>query len=174
MGLTFRFTFTAPATKTAAELEQFLKTVETDAQVMGLKPTTVLRATFGTKEQKDLARRIRMTHKLSDDRLKGLVLPSEEQVSKFDSNSGDCWVLPEQAVVLVVTNEKHHETVFGFAVYPTTLNDINNRPLLGIPVGGRWYFSDFVQTPDPRYRKIVNRFAEAGYVESVSDGFAPK
>ena len=174
MGLTFRFTFTAPQTKTAAELETFLKSVETDAQAMGFKATTVFGATFDNKERKHFARRIHMTYRLSDNRLKGLVFPSEEQVLKFDSSSGDCWVLPEQAVVLVVTDEKHHETVFAFALYPATLNDINNCPLLDIPVTGRWYFSDGVQTPDPRYRRIVKRFAEAGYVESVSDDFAPK
>ena len=172
MGLTFRFTFTAPATTTAAELEKFLKSVESDAQAMAFKPTQLFQATFDTKERRDFARRIRTMYRLTDDRLTGVVLPSEKQVWRFDSNSGDCWILPEQAVVLVVTDERQMETVFAFALYSETLNDMNGRPLVKIPVGGRWYFSDFVQTPDPRYRKLVNWFTEAGYLESVSDDFS--
>jgi hypothetical protein len=174
MGLTYRFTFTAPATTTAAELEKFLKSVESDAQAIGFKPTQLFQATFDTKGRRDFARRIRTMYRLTDDRLKGVVIPAENQVWRHDSNSGDCWILPELAVVLVVTDERQMETVFAFARYSETLNDMNGRPLLRIPVGGRWYFSDFIQTPDPRYRKLVNRFAEAGNLESVSDDFSPK
>jgi hypothetical protein len=174
MGLTFRFTLTAPATTTAAELEKFLKSVESEAQAMGFKPTQLFRASFDTKERKEFARRIHTTYLLTDERLTGVVLPSEKQAWRHDANSGDCWILPEQAVVLVVTDERQVEVVFAFALYSETLNDINGRPLVTIPVGGRWYFSDFTQTPDPRYRKLVNRFAEAGFLESAKDDFAPK
>jgi len=38
-------------------------------------------------------------------------------------------------------------------------------------VGDRWYFRDFVDSPDPRFRKIVKRFADAGYVEAENDEF---
>jgi hypothetical protein len=174
MGLTYRFTFTAPATTTAAELEKFLKSVESDAQAMGFKPTQLFQATFDTKERRDFARQIRTMYRLTDDRLNGVVIPAENQVWRHNSHFGDCWILPEQAVVLVVTDERQMETVFAFARYTETLNDFNGRPLLKIPVGGRWYFSDFVQTPDPRFRKIVSRFADAGFLESATDDFAPK
>ena len=174
MGLTYRFTFTAPATTPAAELERFLKSVETDAQALGFRPTIVFNATFDNRERREFARRVGTMYRLSDDRLKGVVLPSEKQAWRFDSNSGDCWILPEQAVVLVVTDEHQRETAFAFALYPKTLDDINGRPLLNIPVGGRWYFTEFVQTPDPRYRQIVERFSAAGYVESSEDDFSPK
>jgi len=40
-------------------------------------------------------------------------------------------------------------------------------------VGDRWYFRDFVDSPDPRFRKIVKRFADAGYLEAERDEFAP-
>lgn len=159
---------------TAAELEKFLKSVESDAQAMDFKPTQLFQATFDTKERRNFARQIRTMYRMTDDRLKGVVIPAENQVWRHDTISGDCWILPELAVVLVVTDERQMETVFAFARYSETLNDMNGRSLLKIPVGSRWYFSDFIKTPDPRYRKIVNRFAEAGYVESVSDDFSPK
>jgi hypothetical protein len=47
----------------------------------------------------------------------------------------------------------------------------NGRPLLKLPVGGRWHFSDSIESPDPRYRKIVKRFADAAYLEAESDDF---
>jgi hypothetical protein len=174
MGLSYKFTFTAPATTTAADLEKFLKTVESDARAMGFKPTELFQATFDTKERRDFARRIRTMYRMTDDRLKGVVIPAENQVWKHNSNFGDCWIVPELAVVLVLTDERQMETVFGFARYPETLNDFNGRPILEIPVGGRWYFSDFVQTPDVRYRKIIERFEAAGFLESAKDDFVSK
>ncbi len=63
--------------------------------------------------------------------------------------------------------------MFAFARYPKALTDLNGRVLLEIPVGGRWHFEDFIQSPDPRFRKIIKRFADAGYVESVRDDFYP-
>ena len=174
MGLTYKFTFMAPATTTAADLEKFLKTVESDARAMGFKPTELFQATFDTKERRDFARRIRTMYRMTDDRLKGVVIPQENQVWKHNSSFGDCWIVPERAVVLVVTDERQLETVFGFARYAKTLNDFNGRPILEIPVGGRWYFSDFVQSRDVRYRKIVERFTTAGFLESAKDDFAPK
>jgi hypothetical protein len=35
----------------------------------------------------------------------------------------------------------------------------------------KWFFHDFVDSPDPRFRKIVKRFAEAGCVEAQKDEF---
>ena len=174
MGLAYKFTFSAPAMTAAADLEKFLKTVDSDARAMGFKPTELFQATFDTKERRNFARRIHTMYRMTDDRLKGVVIPAENQVWKHNSNFGDCWIVPECAVVLVLTDERQMETVFGFARYPRTLNDFNGRPILEIPAGGRWYFSDFVQTPDVRYRKIVNRFADAGFLESAKDDFAPK
>ena len=61
---------------------------------------------------------------------------------------------------------------FGFARYPEALRDINGRVLLKTSVGDRWFFHDFVDSPDPRFRKIVKRFAEAGYVKAENDEFS--
>jgi hypothetical protein len=161
MGLTYSFTFSAAANLAAAELERFLKSVEADAKKMGFGPTLVFGATFKTPEQQDFARRIRV------------VLLRKGQAVDFDAVAGRCRVLPKEAVVLVVTDERQNETVFGFARYPKALKDANGRPLLTLPFGERWHFSDFIKSPDPRLRSIVKRFADAGYVEAETDDFNP-
>lgn len=173
MGLSYSFTFTAAAARSAADLEHFLKSVEADAKKMGFEPTHVFVATFQTPEQRQFARRIHVLLPVQDEELQGVVLLPEDKVVNFDPEIGRCRLLPEMAVLLVVTDEHQCETVFGFARYPETLDDVNGHPLVTIPVGGRWHFSDFIQSPDPRYRKIVKRFADAGYVESVKDDFNP-
>ena len=174
MGLTYAFTFHASANVTAAELQDFLKSVEADAQRMGFSPTLVFTATFTTPEQREFARRIHISLPMRDEKLERDALPCGEQVLDFDAKAGRCRLLPVQAEVLVVTDEYQNETVFAFARYPEVLKDINRRPLLKILVGGEWHFSNFIQSPDPRYRQIVKRFADAGYVKAVSDDFASK
>ena len=71
-----------------------------------------------------------------------------------------------------MTDEQGCETVFGFGRYPAALRDINGRELLKTEVGNRWYFRDFIDSPDQRFRKIVKRFADAGYLEAERDEFA--
>ncbi|MCU0784943.1 MAG: hypothetical protein MUF81_13050 [Verrucomicrobia bacterium] len=172
MGLSYHFTLSAAADVTAETLVEFLKSVETDARKMGFEPTMVLNAVFDTPERREFARRVVRGVHIEDERLKGVVLPAPEQVWDFSPNLGHCRLAPERAVILMVTDERKCETVFGLARYPETLRDINGRALLKTPVGDRWYFRDFVDSPDPRFRKIVKRFAEAGYVEAESDEFA--
>jgi hypothetical protein len=38
-------------------------------------------------------------------------------------------------------------------------------------IGDRWIFGDFADSPDTRFRKIVKRFADAGYMEAECDEF---
>lgn len=172
MGLSYCFTFSAPATKKAEELLAFLKSVEADAKKSGFEPTMVLDASFDTLERREFARRVVPGIHIEDERLKGVVLPAKEQVWDFSPSLGHCRLAPERAVILVVTDERGCESVFGFARYPETLRDINGRALLKTPAGDRWFFRDFVDSPDPRFREIVKRFADAGYVEAESDEFA--
>jgi len=103
-----------------------------------------------------------------------VALPDPKQYLDHDAVSGRCRILPESAVVLVVTNEHQMETVFAFCRYPETLNDINGGELVKIPVGGHWHFAGLVQSPDPRYRRIVRKFAGGGYVKAERDDFYPK
>ncbi len=171
MGLSYHFSFTAPATKTAAELEAFLKEVESDAKAMGFAPTTVLDAPFDTKDRREFARRLTTGYWLESEKLKGVVVLREGQVWKHDPVHGDCRVIPQRGVVLVVTDERGCETVFGFFKYPAALKDLNSRDVVPTGIGVRWVFRDFVDSPDERFRKIVKRFADAGYVEAERDEF---
>ena len=158
MGLNFSFKLSAAQTVTAAELKRFLKSVETDAKTMGFEPTDVFVAEFKTQEQIEFARSIHVLFPIRDEKLKGVTLLSPEQVLDYQPSIGRCRVLPQQAVVLLVTDERKNETVFAFARYPKTLVDLNGRVLVEIPFGGCWHFEDFIQSPDPRFRKIIKRF----------------
>lgn len=174
MSLSYHFTFSAPATVSGEKLLAFAQSVEAEAKEMGFQPTLVLDAAFDTPERRDFARRVVRGIHVEDQKLKGPATPDEKQVWDFSASLGHCRLAPERAVILVLTDERGCEVVFGFARYPKTLRDINGRVLLKSPVGDRWFFHDFVDSPDPRYRKIVKRFAEAGYVEKEKDEFAPR
>jgi hypothetical protein len=171
MSLSYHFTFSAPATATADELLEFLKSVESDAKGMGFKPTMVLEAVFDTPERREFARRVVRAIHIEDERLQGVVLPVPEQVRDFSPNTGHCRLEPERAVILVVTDERGREAVFGFARYPATLKDIHGRVLLKTLVGDKWLWQDFVDSGDPRFRRIVKRFAESGYLQAERDEF---
>jgi len=174
MSLSYHFTFSAPATALADELLEFLESVEIEAKEMGFKPTLVLEATFDTAERREFARRVVRAIHIEDERLKGVVLPAPEQVRDFSPHSGHCRLEPERAVILVVTDELGVETVFGFARYPVTLRDINGRALLSTNVGDKWQWQDFIDSPDPRYRKIISQFSKMGYLELERDEFSAR
>ena len=172
MSLSYHFAFTAPKTVSAAELEQFLKKVEQDAKAMGFNPTLVLNASFKTPEQREFVRRLTTGLWVEDERLKGVTLRDERQLWSYDREHGSCRVIPEHGVVLVVTDEQGCETIFGFMRYPDQLADVNGKVLVEIPTKGRWFYRNFVDSPDVRFRKIVRKFAEAGFVEQERDEFA--
>jgi hypothetical protein len=79
-----------------------------------------------------------------------------------------------KCVVLVLTDEYRRECVFGFFKYPEEVLDVNRKPVAKTGLKNRWISRDFVDSPDPRFRKIVAMFAEAGYLESEKDEFAPQ
>jgi hypothetical protein len=171
MGLSYYFTFTAPAETTAEELMAFLKRVEKDAQGMGFRPTLVLDAAFDTPERRSFARRLTTGLPLQDERLKGVALPSDAAVWEHDPRDGSCHLLPSRGVVLVVTDEAGCETIFGFFRYPQSVKDIHGKILAETGLGGRWYFRDFVDSPNPRFRRIVEKFREAGFLENAVDDY---
>jgi hypothetical protein len=171
MGLSYFCRFQAPAGKTAAELEKFLRELEQDALKVGFYPTLVFNAPFDNQERWDFARRLTTGHYMKSDKLKGVLQLREGQIWSHDPAAGFCCVIPEQGVLLVATNEKGHETVFGFLRYPKTLKDLNCKDVLETGIGDGWSYSFFVDSPDPRYRKIVKHFKNAGYLESEMDEF---
>ena len=161
----------APASKTAAELEAYLRTVEVKAKELGFAPTMVVNAKFDNRERQDFARRLTTGLKLNSDQLKGVVLLADGQVWSHEPNSGFCRVIPKQGVLLVITNERGHESAFGFFRYPETLKDLNGRDVIRTGAGNRWTFQDFVDSPDPRYRRIVKLFMDAGYCDGERDEY---
>jgi hypothetical protein len=174
MGLTYHFTITAPATATPEDLMTFLKGVELEAKAMRFEPTLVLNAVFDTTEQKQFARRLTTGLPVEDARLKGADIPDDSRVWCHDSASGMCRVPPMRGVVLVVTNEQGSETIFGFFQYAHVIKDTKGRVVAETGLHGAWSFRDFVKSPDPRFRQLIKRFAEAGYVGAEDDEFAPE
>ena len=157
MSLSYHYVFSAPAETPSATLEQFLRSVEAEAKAMGFHPTLVLNAEFATEQQKQFARRLTSGYRFEDERLKGVTL-DQHHVWGGDPVRGSCRLILERGVVLVVTEERGCETVFGFFAYPKELHDNNDQVVLTAAVD-RWFFRDFVDSPDPRFRKIVRRFA---------------
>jgi hypothetical protein len=171
MGLSYHFTFSAPAIAAAKDLVVFLKSVEKEAKVMGFEPTLVLDAVFDTLERQEFARQLTTGLRLENDKLKGVVLLRDGQVWQHDPVTGSCRVIPKRGVVLVVTDAQKRETIFGFFQFPAMLQDLNGKDVITAHQGGRWMFQNFVNSPDSRFRKIVKRFTDAGYNEFEMDEF---
>jgi hypothetical protein len=51
------------------------------------------------------------------------------------------------------------------------LQDLNGRDVVTTHQGDGWTFQSFVNSPDPRFRQIVKRFADAGYLDAARDEF---
>ena len=171
MGLTYHYKFRAPAEKPAKELEAFLRSVETEAKRLGFALTMVLNARFDTNERREFVRRLTTGHLFSNERLKGAVVLQRGQVWDHDAIAGECRVIPEEGVVLVVTDEQGCEGVFGFFRYPDALRDLNGRASVETGLAGTWVFRDHTKSPDPRTRRIVKMFSDAGFLEEELDEF---
>jgi hypothetical protein len=172
MGLSYHYAFSAPDTTPADALVDFLQEVEGDAKAMGFDPVLVLDAAFDTPERQKFARQLTTGARLESDKLKGVVLLRDGQVWNHDAVMGSCRVIPKRGVVLVVTDKQRRETVFGFFQFPATLKDLNGNAVVETGAGNGWTYRNFVDSSDPRYRQLVKRFADAGYVESEKDEYA--
>lgn len=170
MGMTFHFAFSASADRTAEQLEDFLRVLEGEAIRMGFYPTIVINALFDSADGRSFARRLTTGLSVEDKRLKKVDLP-KEMVWGHNAETGSCRLVPTSGVVLVITDELGRETVFGFFRYPGAIYDCHGREIMSTP-GDGWTFRNFVCSPDPRFRLIVQHFADAGFASSVSDEFA--
>ena len=173
MGLSFFYEFTAPANMPAFELQTFLREVERQAKALGFASTTVLNVPFDTPMRREFANRLGGNFTLQDERLKGVAIPAPGQLRNHDPESGESRLFPRHGVVLVVTDERGCEACFGFFQFQEHILDIHGAVLADTGLAGRWWFRDFVDSPDPRYRAIVAKFRERGYVRSMRDEFAP-
>jgi hypothetical protein len=172
MGLTYHFSFTAPGTVPPEKLEAFLQDIEGDARLLGFHPTTVVNGPFNTPERQEFARRVARGLVVEDERLRGVEFP-QETCWNSESGTGYCRLAPEHGVLLVVTDAKGCEVIFGFFRYPRVIRDRTGREIMPVPGNGAWVSGDCVKSPDQRYRAIVRRFAAAGYVASELDEFVP-
>lgn len=172
MGLSYHFSFQAPAQATAADLAAFLDNVEGDAKLMGFDPTVVVNGPFDTTERREFSRRVARGLVIEDERLRGVELARDGCWSHYP-DSGHCRLAPTCGVLLVVTDQRGCETVFGFYRHPETIRDRSGREIMAVPQGRNWVSGTFVDSPDPRYRAIVRRFREAGYLQSELDEFVP-
>jgi hypothetical protein len=127
MGLSYLFTFSAPAKTKPEALLKFLRGVEEEAKKIGFNPTRVLNASFDTAERREFARRLTTGYPVEDERLKGVSLVAEGQLWHHGQQSGTAHVIPSRGVVLIVTNERQCETVFGFLQYPAAIKDLNGK-----------------------------------------------
>jgi hypothetical protein len=64
-----------------------------------------------------------------------------------------------------------NEICFGFLKYPAIIYDTNGKPIVETGTGDAWTFRNFVSSPDTRYRQIVKKFAEGGYLAQEKDEY---
>jgi len=171
MGLTYHFAFQASPKTTVRVLTAFLREVETEAKKMGFGPTMVLSAPFDTIERRQFARRLTTGLLVEDRRLIGANLPDDNRVWHHDAVLGACRVPPSRGVVLVVTDERGCEVVFGFFRYAKLVTDSKGNVVAETGIGMNWRFRNFVDSPDRRYRDIVQLFRKRGFVEYEKDEY---
>jgi hypothetical protein len=152
-------------------LEHFLRGVEELAQSLDFHPTTLLNGPFDTAERREFSRRLGSGFTIQAEELRGSVLPAEGQIRNHNPHSGECRLDPIHGVVLVITDEQGCESCFGFFKYPEHIFDIYGAVISATQIAPRWTFRAFVNSPDPRYRQIVEAFSKAGFLKRATDEF---
>lgn len=150
MSLSFYYEFTAPETVTADELEIFLRDAERLSKSLGFAPMTVLNVPFDTLERCEFSRRLGGSLRGQDERLKGIAIPAAGQIRDHDLVACDCRMVPRHGVVLVVTDEHGCESCFGFLKFSEHIVDFHGNVPAETGVGHRWWFRDFVDSPQRR------------------------
>jgi hypothetical protein len=171
MALSYYFTITASAEASSSELEGFLRKVEKSAKELGFAPTMVLNAKFDTNERRQFARRLTSGYPMEDPCLAGLVIPKDGQLWNHDLENGACRLIPVKAVVLLITDQSGSEVCLGFFKYPDLISDIHGKVILASGLNGKWIQRDFIDTPDPRFRTLLQIFAASGFLESEKDEY---
>jgi hypothetical protein len=96
---------------------------------------------------------------------------------------GLCWTVipaagivrlaPTYCAILVVTDARGTESVFGFLRFPAEVRNRQGVAVMPMPGPGVRRFGSFIDSPDRRYRKLVGRFRGAGYLESELNEYVP-
>lgn len=171
MGLDYNFQLSAPAAENASRLEDFLRTLEGEVRALGFT-ATILNVPFDTDDRRGFARRLARRFWVKDRRLEAHA-PSTRESDRYDPIEGACSVVPTRGVVLVTTDEQGLEACFGFLRYPERVHDEAGAIVAETNLNGAWRFQNAIQSPDPRYRRILEMFAAAGYVLEVRDEHSP-
>ena len=166
MSQILRYQFRAPAETPAAELESFLRRVESEAQRLGFGPTAVINVQFDTAERAMVARRLAGALWLERERLH---CPEPLDLTRYLTKDGLTLPPPLGGVLLIVANESGDEACFGFMRYPESIQTGDGSVVVESGLGRSWFFENFVQTPDPRYRSLVQMFVEAGFAAKIHD-----
>ena len=111
-------------------------------------------ASFDTQERREFARRLVTGFPVEDERLKGVALPASGMVWNHDQQHGAARNIPSKAVVLILTDDRKCETIFGFFKYPEDVLDIHGKTLAKTGLKNRWISRDFVDSPAPRFNKL--------------------
>ena len=161
MGLNYHFAFNAPSSTTRESLEQFLKAVEPLALKLGFIPCVVMAVPFDTRERQQFARRLTTGVEVQNEAFVGADIPEAICQNKA---LGSLRLLPVEGAFLAVTDEQGNETVFAFFRYPEKIQ--------GVPTGlSGWRSRNWVTSPDPRYRQIIQKFADAGFLAGEIDEY---
>src|SRR5438046_1519486 len=75
---------------------------------------------------------------VGDERLKRIALTRTDQVRDYDPIAGGARLIPERGVVLVITDERGSETVFGFLQFQEKVSDINGSVCTESGFGKSW------------------------------------
>lgn len=171
MGLSYHFTLHAPAATSVEVLTDALRQVEKEARRMGFDPTMVIDATFETPEGREFARRLTTGLRIQHEHLISSKPLRSDSIWGHDASTGTCRIIPERAVVLVVTDENDSEYCFGFFRYPKDISVDEKRISIGNEDSRAWVQHDFVDSPDARFRAIISMLREAGFVSAEKDEF---
>ena len=131
----------------------------------------MLNVPFDTQERRDFARWLGGGTYVENDKLKGAALSFKQDADHHDRASGSCRLVPRQGVVLVLTDQQGCEICFGFMKCQAIIYDTNGKPIVETGTGDAWTFRNFVSSPDKRYRQIVKKFADAGYLAHEKDEY---
>lgn len=172
MGLSYHFKIHAPSSTPVEKLVESLRRIEVEAQSMGFDPTLVVNALFDSSEEKEFARRLTSGLRIQDDRLVGEGLLLDDSVWDYGPDSGVCRIIPEQAIVLIVTDEDHVEYCFGFFRYPSEIMVAGKPISLPRETIDGWIQAESLKSSDARLRKILLMLREDGFVKEEVDEFA--
>jgi len=177
MSLDYYYEFKAAPSNPIEDLRNFLTQVGEEALQLGFATAVTVNSVFRSVDQLQFARRICLLPVLTDARLKTADFSADPAVDRQDRKEGECGIFPVDGILLVVVNQTGLETTFGFLRFPKLIvgmDDNGTEVRMEYPVGSDWQFRQWVQSPDPRYRKLVSLFAAGGYLADERDDYRPK